>query len=229
MEYNTSSIYTTVTQGSALEPSSSRRPRAYSEADAYGIPAEYMQDLVAPQWPGDSSNQSFNLPFQDKLYPGQENFTYTTSSAAAFVPAETHATYYQPQYMMESSLAGSPALGALPHYNPGHSPELSDSGNEALDMDPHLGFTEDHLAKRGEEQVYRHVIGSEEGRRVSEARRKREARHLCTLCGRGLTSRDNLTNHLNFHFNIKPYECPHCKKAFTTKADCTRHTKKCGH
>ncbi len=99
--------------------------------------------------------------------------------------------YHQPQYMMDSSLAASSPLGALSHYNPGHShsPELSDSG-EALD----IGFTEDHLAKRGEEQVYRHVIGSEEGRRVSEARRKREARHLCTLCGRGLTSRDNLTS-----------------------------------
>ncbi|KIK67718.1 hypothetical protein GYMLUDRAFT_135347, partial [Collybiopsis luxurians FD-317 M1] len=68
--------------------------------------------------------------------------------------------------------------------------------------------------------------------RVLEAslRRRKSPKQLltCGLCGRTVTARHNLTNHINSHTGKRPYHCiPQCGRSFGTKHVLKRHQTTC--
>ncbi|KAF9450056.1 hypothetical protein P691DRAFT_502140 [Macrolepiota fuliginosa MF-IS2] len=59
-----------------------------------------------------------------------------------------------------------------------------------------------------------------------EKRRKRDRRHQCDHCPDRFTSKQNLTNHKNSHFLLKPYKCEYCDKDYRHSRSLNRHLKK---
>ena len=47
-------------------------------------------------------------------------------------------------------------------------------------------------------------------------------------CGRGFVGKEQYTNHMNKHLDLKPYQCEKCRKGFTTKSVLTAHSLCCG-
>ncbi|KAL8567900.1 hypothetical protein ACOMHN_059022 [Nucella lapillus] len=41
--------------------------------------------------------------------------------------------------------------------------------------------------------------------------------HFCSVCGKGITRKENFEDHMNMHNNIKAHKCPHCGVGFTFK------------
>jgi hypothetical protein len=70
-------------------------------------------------------------------------------------------------------------------------------------------------------------VGSEKLDEASNKRRKNEAKHICQLCGRALTTKHNVKNHMKSHFGIKDNKCDDCGKGFTTGHVLKRHWKVC--
>ncbi|KXN81342.1 MDS1 and EVI1 complex locus protein EVI1 [Leucoagaricus sp. SymC.cos] len=68
-------------------------------------------------------------------------------------------------------------------------------------------------------------LTSPANQRAATARRKRAAKYICDMCGSKLTAKHNLTSHMNAHFGIKPFRCPHCRKEYTAKSTFRRHVK----
>jgi KRAB domain-containing zinc finger protein len=50
-------------------------------------------------------------------------------------------------------------------------------------------------------------------------------KHVCTECGEKFARVSTLTDHINWHQGIKPYECPHCDKRFGQRGNRNAHIK----
>ena len=46
---------------------------------------------------------------------------------------------------------------------------------------------------------------------------RRSPMHPCLHCERSFPTQDQLRDHMNVHAGLKPYQCDHCDKAFSTK------------
>ncbi|KAF9260016.1 hypothetical protein L218DRAFT_962953 [Marasmius fiardii PR-910] len=73
------------------------------------------------------------------------------------------------------------------------------------------------------------VLKASRGRRKRGGGARRGRLFKCEEpgCGSDFTSRQNLNNHLNAHYGIKPFSCEHCPKSFGTANDCKRHIRTC--
>ncbi|THU81383.1 hypothetical protein K435DRAFT_693689 [Dendrothele bispora CBS 962.96] len=74
---------------------------------------------------------------------------------------------------------------------------------------------------------YKETVGSDKILKASGDRRKNDAKFKCPICGNSFTAKHNLTNHLNSHNGIRPYDCKACGASFTTKGTFQRHATKC--
>jgi transposase-like protein len=61
---------------------------------------------------------------------------------------------------------------------------------------------------------------------ASDRRRTREARFICDLCGRALTTRTNLEGHRNAHLGRKEHKCGVCEEGFAREWDRKRHERR---
>ncbi|THU77671.1 hypothetical protein K435DRAFT_701862 [Dendrothele bispora CBS 962.96] len=77
-------------------------------------------------------------------------------------------------------------------------------------------------------RVVKPTIGSEAAQEAAHRRRNSDSKssHKCSLCGRGLTAKHNLDNHINSHYGIKKYRCPYCDQASGTRHVLKRHALK---
>ncbi|KAL8613316.1 hypothetical protein ACOMHN_052556 [Nucella lapillus] len=51
----------------------------------------------------------------------------------------------------------------------------------------------------------------------------KRAQHICSICGKGITRKDDYEDHMNRHRNIRAHECPHCALRFTFKNNLRKH------
>ena len=51
----------------------------------------------------------------------------------------------------------------------------------------------------------------------------KKSQHMCTICGKGITRKDDFEDHMNRHRNIKAHSCPHCAQKFTFKNNLRHH------
>ncbi|OBZ85098.1 Krueppel-like factor 15 [Choanephora cucurbitarum] len=51
----------------------------------------------------------------------------------------------------------------------------------------------------------------------------RSSNHACTFCPRIFSRRHDLERHRRVHTGVKPYQCPHCQKAFSRSDARGRH------
>ncbi|XP_076460629.1 uncharacterized protein LOC143293555 isoform X21 [Babylonia areolata] len=51
----------------------------------------------------------------------------------------------------------------------------------------------------------------------------KRAQHICSICGKGITRKDDYEDHVNRHRNIRAHECPHCALRFTFKNNLRKH------
>ncbi|KDQ54357.1 hypothetical protein JAAARDRAFT_60748 [Jaapia argillacea MUCL 33604] len=75
-------------------------------------------------------------------------------------------------------------------------------------------------------------VGSEAGVRASHDRRKEKGpyTHICAMCGRDFTRKQNLEVHIRAHNDDRPEVCSlQCGRAFRTKSDRRRHEKRSKH
>lgn len=47
--------------------------------------------------------------------------------------------------------------------------------------------------------------------------------HVCGICGKGITRKENFEDHMNMHNNIKAHRCPQCGQGFTFKNKLRHH------
>ncbi|KAK7024378.1 hypothetical protein VNI00_016319 [Paramarasmius palmivorus] len=75
--------------------------------------------------------------------------------------------------------------------------------------------------------VRRRTIASDDVLKASRKRRKDpgEGEFKCHIYSQDYTAQHNLTNHINAHRGIEPFECPHCHKYYTTKHVLDHHMK----
>ena len=57
----------------------------------------------------------------------------------------------------------------------------------------------------------------------SRAHLVKKSQHICTICGKGITRKDDFEDHMNRHRNIKAHTCPHCAQQFTFKNNLRHH------
>ncbi|KAK7460450.1 hypothetical protein VKT23_009172 [Stygiomarasmius scandens] len=79
----------------------------------------------------------------------------------------------------------------------------------------------------GSDGGFKNVVGSDKILKASGDRRKNDAKFKCPICFNSFTAKHNLTNHLNSHNGVRPYECAGCGASFTTKGTFQRHASKC--
>ncbi|KAL8604930.1 hypothetical protein ACOMHN_028558 [Nucella lapillus] len=51
----------------------------------------------------------------------------------------------------------------------------------------------------------------------------KNGQHVCNICGRGITRKEDFEDHLNKHRNIKAHACPYCAQPFTYKNNLRQH------
>lgn len=61
---------------------------------------------------------------------------------------------------------------------------------------------------------------------ASNRRRTREAKFVCEICGRALTTKTNLEGHRNAHLGKKEHKCSICNEPFAREWDRKRHEKR---
>lgn len=49
--------------------------------------------------------------------------------------------------------------------------------------------------------------------------------HVCGICGKGITRKENFEDHMNMHNNIKAHRCPQCGQGFTFKNKLRHHVR----
>ena len=60
---------------------------------------------------------------------------------------------------------------------------------------------------------------------LEERRRGGRRTHVCEVCDKELTSKQNLENHKRIHTGEKPFKCRECDKAFARQGDLTVHSR----
>ncbi|KAF7336989.1 hypothetical protein MVEN_02135400 [Mycena venus] len=70
-------------------------------------------------------------------------------------------------------------------------------------------------------------VASPAGVHAANLRRKKQAKFRCKYCQATLTTKHNLTNHLNSHEGKRPYACGLCGATFGTISVKKRHQKNC--
>ncbi|XP_076460636.1 uncharacterized protein LOC143293558 isoform X3 [Babylonia areolata] len=51
----------------------------------------------------------------------------------------------------------------------------------------------------------------------------KNGQHICNICGKGITRKEDFEDHLNKHRNIKAHACPYCTQPFTYKNNLRQH------
>jgi hypothetical protein len=186
-----------------IQTDGTRHYRSYSESNNDLLSPDSSQSLRGRRERRGSRSQSRRSSPYPRFSPSQESFP-DTGSGESYLSPELSSPRHRTPNSGSASFPGTPIIGSCSEasastqslVSPSTSIMIMNHNTEFNDMLSGVGMTP-------------RKVGSEKLDEASNKRRKNEAKHICQLCGRALTTKHNVKSSSNFSASL-----------FTALTDC---------